>query len=224
MIISSAFGWFAGIRGINSFFWRLFAGLLAVIVLSSFLGFGVHTYLNRDEARYGKVDVFVGGRKAVQAALIIYQLKGQDALVEWLKSPGNVLPTVYIVDDHGSEISGRTAPELALRSIEENSIPEVEDHVLKNYPLNAVEDIEINGRPYTAFAVLSIQSRPAILQPLWHRNSYLCSLFGCPDSDGFCFCNSCLLLHPAAAETRWRNAGICGRQARYTRRKLQRTR
>ena len=64
MIISSAFGWFAGIRGINSFFWRLFAGLLAVIVLSSFLGFGVHTYLNRDEARYGKVDVFVGGRKA----------------------------------------------------------------------------------------------------------------------------------------------------------------
>ena len=71
MIISSAFGWFAGIRGINSFFWRLFAGLLAVIVLSSFLGFGVHTYLNRDEARYGKVDVFVGGRKAVQAALII---------------------------------------------------------------------------------------------------------------------------------------------------------
>jgi len=69
MIISSAFGWFAGIRGINSFFWRLFAGLLAVIVLSSFLGFGVHTYLNRDEARYGKVDVFVGGRKAVQAAL-----------------------------------------------------------------------------------------------------------------------------------------------------------
>ena len=77
------------------------------------------------------------------------QLKGQDALVEWLKSPGNVLPTVYIVDDHGSEISGRTAPELALRSIEENSIPEVEDHVLKNYPLNAVEDIEINGRPYT---------------------------------------------------------------------------
>lgn len=78
MIISSAFGWFAGIRGINSFFWRLFAGLLAVIVLSSFLGFGVHTYLNRDEARYGKVDVFVGGRKA---ALIIYQLKGQDALV-----------------------------------------------------------------------------------------------------------------------------------------------
>lgn len=70
MIISSAFGWFAGIRGINSFFWRLFAGLLAVIVLSSFLGFGVHTYLNRDEARYGKVDVFVGGRKAVQAALI----------------------------------------------------------------------------------------------------------------------------------------------------------
>lgn len=53
MIISSAFGWFAGIRGINSFFWRLFAGLLAVIVLSSFLGFGVHTYLNRDEARYG---------------------------------------------------------------------------------------------------------------------------------------------------------------------------
>ena len=117
MIISSAFGWFAGIRGINSFFWRLFAGLLAVIVLSSFLGFGVHTYLNRDEARYGKVDVFVGGRKAVQAALIIYQLKGQDALVEWLKSPGNVLPTVYIVDDHGSEISGRTAPELALRSI-----------------------------------------------------------------------------------------------------------
>lgn len=153
MIISSAFGWFAGIRGINSFFWRLFAGLLAVIVLSSFLGFGVHTYLNRDESRYGKVDVFVGGRKAVQAALIIYQLKGQDALVEWLKSPGNVLPTVYIVDDHGSEISGRTAPELALRSIEENSIPEVEDHVLKNYPLNAVEDIEINGRPYTAFAV-----------------------------------------------------------------------
>lgn len=94
MIISSAFGWFAGIRGINSFFWRLFAGLLAVIVLSSFLGFGVHTYLNRDEARYGKVDVFVGGRKAVQAALIIYQLKGQDALVEWLKSPGNVPPTV----------------------------------------------------------------------------------------------------------------------------------
>lgn len=81
MIISSAFGWFAGIRGINSFFWRFFAGLLAVIVLSSFLGFGVHTYLNRDEARYGKVDVFVGGRKAVQAALIIYQLKGQDALV-----------------------------------------------------------------------------------------------------------------------------------------------
>lgn len=73
MIISSAFGWFAGIRGINSFFWRFFAGLLAVIVLSSFLGFGVHTYLNRDEARYGKVDVFVGGRKAVQAALIIYQ-------------------------------------------------------------------------------------------------------------------------------------------------------
>lgn len=70
MIISSAFGWFAGIRGINSFFWRLCAGLLAVIVLSSFLGFGVHTYLNRDEARYGKVDVFVGGRKAVQAALI----------------------------------------------------------------------------------------------------------------------------------------------------------
>lgn len=62
MIISSAFGWFAGIRGINSFFWRLFAGLLAVIVLSSFLVFGVHTYLNRDEARYGKVDVFVGGR------------------------------------------------------------------------------------------------------------------------------------------------------------------
>lgn len=127
--------------------------MLAVIVLSSFLGFGVHTYLNRDEARYGKVDVFVGGRKAVQAALIIYQLKGQDALVEWLKSPGNVLPTVYIVDDHGSEISGRTAPELALRSIEEKSIPEVGDHVLKNYPLNAVEDIENNGRPYTAFAV-----------------------------------------------------------------------
>ena len=92
MIISSAFDWFAG------------------------------TYLNRDEARYGKVDVFVGGRKAVQAALIIYQLKGQDALVEWLKSPGNVPPTVYIVDDHGSEISGRTAPELALRSIEELSL------------------------------------------------------------------------------------------------------
>lgn len=64
-----------------------------------------------------------------------------------------MLPTVYIVDDHGSEISGRTAPELALRSIEEKSIPEVGDHVLKNYPLNAVEDIEINGRPYTAFAV-----------------------------------------------------------------------
>ena len=38
-------------------------------------------------------------------------------------------------------------------SIEEKSIPEVGDHVLKNYPLNAVEDIEINGRPYTAFAV-----------------------------------------------------------------------
>lgn len=76
MIISSAFGWFAGIRGINSFFWRLFAGLLAVIVLSSFLGFGVHTYLNRDEARYGKVDVFVGGRKAVQAALIILSAQG----------------------------------------------------------------------------------------------------------------------------------------------------
>ena len=120
MIISSAFGWFAGIRGINSFFWRLFAGLLAVIVLSSFLGFGVHTYLNRDEARYGKVDVFVGGRKA---ALIIYQLKGQDALVEWLKSPGNVLPTVYIVDGHGSEINGRPYTAFAVFEHSNHDLP-----------------------------------------------------------------------------------------------------
>ena len=58
MIISSAFGWFA----------RRYCSFLIS-------GFGVHTYLNRDEARYGKVDVFVGGRKAVQAALIIYQSK-----------------------------------------------------------------------------------------------------------------------------------------------------
>ena len=87
------------------------------------------------------------------------------------------------------EISGRTAPELALRSIEENSIPEVEDHVLKNYPLNAVEDIEINGRPYTAFAVFEHSNHDLpFFNPFGTGILFMFS-FGCPDSDGFCFCN-----------------------------------
>ena len=76
MIISSAFGWFAGIRGINSFFWRLFAGLLAVIVLSSFLGFApaedpsVMALITIDEPQ----GIYYGGTIAAPAVAEVFDM------------------------------------------------------------------------------------------------------------------------------------------------------
>lgn len=144
--------WAADLRGANSIFWRLFTALIAVIVLSSALASAALWYAQQERIALGGLDLHAGGRKAVQLALTVNAWGGRDALVQWLQSPSNSRPTVYIVDESGSEISGRAAPEPALRAIASKMSARAEAAMLEEQALSAIVHVEIDSRPYTAFA------------------------------------------------------------------------
>lgn len=139
-------------RGFNSIFWRLFCGLLFVIVLSWSLTSAALWVIQSEEVALGGLDMRVGGGKAVQTAITVTRYGGRDELIKWLQSPANESPTVYVVDSEGREISGREPPIEALNALDNTAFVDAEDIILKDFPLNAVVHVGIDNQPYTAFA------------------------------------------------------------------------
>lgn len=134
----------------RSLFWRLFAGLTVVILATAAL-VSVTAYLTRkQDLGIGTIDWRISGQKSVEAALLAYRYGGETGLVDWLTSPSNHNPTVYLLAENGRELSGRPVPQLALEMLaalkEEGRLPANESDG------GAVRTIEIAGHPYMVFA------------------------------------------------------------------------
>ena len=159
----------------SSLFWRLLAGILSVILCTSLVTGTIFYWVQKSEYAQGRIDGRIGGRKSVLAALVINEYAGREELVRWLKSEQNTRPTVYIVNDAGVEISGRRVPATvlgALRRDREKTERKLTDEAsLTGFPLNSIERIEIDGRPYYAFAMLASVPRDLSFLPFNDRET-----------------------------------------------------
>ena len=128
----------------TSLFWKIFAGLLTVILVTAAAVWGAAYYSSRQQ-EVGQLDLRWTGQKAVELALSIHHFGGRDALIEWLKSDVNRRPTVYVISDDGSELSGRPIPKPALSSLEQIGKARTGSE-------NPIKTIEIDGRPHLLIA------------------------------------------------------------------------
>ena len=159
----------------SSLFWRLLAGILSVIVCTSLVTGTIFYWVQKSEYAQGRIDGRIGGRKSVLAALVINEYAGREELVRWLKSGQNTRPTVYIVNDAGVEISGRRVPPAVLgalgRDREKIERALTDQASLTGFPLNSIERVEIDGRPYYAFAMLASVPRDLSFLPFNDRET-----------------------------------------------------
>lgn len=164
----------------SSLFWRLLAGILSVIIVTSLVTGTIFYWVQKSEYAEGRIDGRIGGRKSVLAALVINEYAGRAELVRWLKSPQNSRPTVYIVDEAGEEISGRSVPAAVIDAVGRNR--EQIERTLTNqasltgFPLNSIEKVEIDGRPYYAFAMLATVPRDISFLPFNDRETAVVAL------------------------------------------------
>lgn len=159
----------------SSLFWRLLAGILSVIVVTSLVTGTIFYWVQKNEYAQGRIDGRIGGRKSVLAALVINEYAGREELVRWLKSAQNTRPTVYIVNDAGEEISGRRVPAAVISALErdrERIERALTDQAsLTGFPLNSIERVEIDGRPHYAFAMLASVPRDLPFLPFNDRET-----------------------------------------------------
>lgn len=159
----------------SSLFWRLLAGILSVIVVTSLVTGTIFYWVQKDEYAQGRIDGRIGGRKSVLAALVINEYAGREALVRWLKSEQNTRPTVYIVNAAGEEISGRKVPAAVISSLERDHVRIerllTEQASLTGFPLNSIERVEIDGQPYYAFAMLATVPQDLTFLPFNDRET-----------------------------------------------------
>ena len=99
----------------NSLFWRLFSGLIAVILITAAATWGAaYVVQSQIVARLeNTLSLHYGGQRVVETAFIMHRYAGEAGLVEWLRSDANTRPTVFVMTKDGVELSGRTVPERA---------------------------------------------------------------------------------------------------------------
>lgn len=148
---------------LHSLFWRLFSGLIAVMLISAAASWGAAYYVKSREfsALQDSVSLRYGGPRSVETALSVFRCAGRNGLTQWLLSSANQRPTVFVMAEDGTELSGRTVPERAramVSAYQPAAQPleaEVFDDDDKQGEATAIRTIEIEGRPYTVFAVLT---------------------------------------------------------------------
>lgn len=153
----------------NSLFWRLFCGLIAVI-LATAAAVWTAAYVVQSQVvakLENSLSLRYGGQRAVETAFIMHRYAGEAGLVEWLLSDANQRPTVFVMTKTGVELSGRTVPERARQLLEDLQSGKVPDARGEGFPSEAVKTVEIGGKPYFIFAVhTSLPPRAAQSFPL----------------------------------------------------------
>lgn len=155
----------------NSLFWRLFCGLIAVI-LATAAAVWTAAYVVQSQVvakLENSLSLRYGGQRAVETAFIMHRYAGEAGLVEWLLSDANQRPTVFVMTKTGVELSGRTVPERARQLLEDLQSGKVPDARGEGFPSEAVKTVEIGGKPYFIFAVHT--SLPPVRLNLFPFNS-----------------------------------------------------
>lgn len=141
---------------INSLFWRIFAGLLTVILATGIFVWLYSWVVQSRETGVGTIDWRRSAQKAVENALIVHRYGGREQLERWLRSPVNSDPVVYVLGRNGRELSGRRVPEPALEMLEDlregrrpSGMSMGMHRHMRSRPL---AEIEIDGQPYVVFA------------------------------------------------------------------------
>ncbi len=154
-----------GLRALfNSLFWRLFSGLIAIILITGVLVWGA-AYIMQSRAierLEGTLDQRFWARRSIEAALAIEKFAGKDALVSFLQSPSNSIMPVFVMDKNGTELSGREVPERAKEILLSSSSGEPANAVSERLPNNAVRVVEIDGSPHFVFAARTEMKMPPI--------------------------------------------------------------
>lgn len=165
--------WFRIIPAFNSLFWRLFLGLLIAILATAFITWSVSYFLSDQDSGDGAIDGRLGGKRAVDLALYLYNQHGMDSLVQWLQSSTNAPNTVYLINRKGEEITRRPIPEKAYKRLVQVGLPLSTTSYLE-VPL---QPIEYNGTTYFLFATLpTSNSLLPIFNPFSVRNPINASL------------------------------------------------
>lgn len=148
----------------NSLFWRLFSGLIAVILVTAAATWGA-AYVVQSQifARLENTLSFhYGGQRAVETAFVMHRYAGEAGLVEWLRSDANRRPTVFVMTKEGTELSGRTVPERAKTLLDALQKGEPHQDLAEDIPSGAVKTVEIGGKPYFIFAVHTTTPAPRL--------------------------------------------------------------
>ena len=117
-------------RPFSGIFLKLFTGLLSVfLVLGLCVWIISASYQKYAASAFETVDSEFPGQRAVNTALGIAQWGGKDILVKWLlDEKRNIRPAVFVLNDAGEEISGRTLPAKAKAQLTD---PTVSSHIVK---------------------------------------------------------------------------------------------
>lgn len=146
----------------HSLFWRLFSGLIAVMLVSAAASWAAAYYVKAREfaALQDSLSLRYGGQRAVETAFMMFRYAGKDGLTQWLLSEANQRPTVFVMAEDGSEVSGRTVPERARAMVSAHRPAETApttspqgDDGSSEGAATAIRTVEIEGRPYVMFAV-----------------------------------------------------------------------
>ncbi len=140
---------------INSFFWRIFAGLLTVIIATGVFVWIYSWVVQSREEGVGTIDWRRSAQKAVESALIVHRYGGREQLERWLRSPVNSDPIVYVLGRNGVELSGRKVPEPAiemLADLRQGRLPPQAMGMHGRMRNRSITEIEIDGHPYIVFA------------------------------------------------------------------------
>ena len=139
----------------NSLFWRLFSGLIAVILITAAATWGAaYVVQSQIVARLeNTLSLHYGGQRVVETAFIMHRYAGEAGLIEWLRSDANTRPTVFVMTKDGVELSGRTVPERARQLLDAMQQGKPHRDLEKDIPAGAVKTVEIDGKPYFIFAV-----------------------------------------------------------------------
>lgn len=144
---------------LHSLFWRLFSGLIAVMLVSAAASWAAAYYVKAREfaALQDSLSLRYGGQRAVETAFTMFRYAGKNGLTQWLLSEANQRPTVFVMAEDGSEVSGRTVPERARAMVSAHRPSGKASEALSQGDsegaATAIRTVEIEGRPYVMFAV-----------------------------------------------------------------------
>lgn len=111
-------------RFFSGIFLKLFTGLLSVFLLLGLCVWIISASYQRYAASaFETVDFEFPGQRAVNTALGIAQWGGKDVLIKWLlDEKRNMRPAIFVLNEAGEEISGRTLPAKARAQLRDPAV------------------------------------------------------------------------------------------------------